>query len=81
VLRLCRNLQILGAYGYLGLVKGKKHFLRYIPQAWKQLGYWMNNPIGGRFPELRKLINRIRYQGDSPNRGGGRIKFFVTKSG
>ncbi len=26
VLRLCRNLQVLGAYSYLGLVKGKTPF-------------------------------------------------------
>lgn len=79
VLRLCRNLQILGAYGYLGLVKGKKHFLRYIPQAWKQLSYWMNNPIGGRYPELRKLIRRIRYKSGPPNRRGGQDKVFRDK--
>jgi N-acetylmuramate 1-kinase len=30
---LCRNLQILGAYGYLTRVKGKPQFARYIPAA------------------------------------------------
>ncbi len=32
-LALCRNLQILGAYGYLTKVKGKDQFARYIPTA------------------------------------------------
>jgi aminoglycoside/choline kinase family phosphotransferase len=35
-LRLCamqRLMQALGAYGFLGLVKGHKHFLQYIPNA------------------------------------------------
>ena len=50
VLRLCRNLQVLGAYSYLGLVKGKRHFLQYLPRAWRQLCYWMNDHGGGQLP-------------------------------
>src|SRR5437867_9629327 len=39
-LRLCamqRLMQALGAYGFLGLVKGNKHFLQYIPNALRSL--------------------------------------------
>src|SRR6266700_1288330 len=39
-LRLCamqRLMQALGAYGFLGLVKGHKHFLQYVPAAIKSL--------------------------------------------
>jgi N-acetylmuramate 1-kinase len=39
-LRLCamqRLMQALGAYGFLGLVKGHKHFLDYIPRAMRSL--------------------------------------------
>lgn len=39
-LRLCamqRLMQALGAYGFLGLVKGHKHFLKYIPNALSSL--------------------------------------------
>ena len=39
-LRLCamqRLMQALGAYGYLGLVKGHEHFLQHIPAAMKSL--------------------------------------------
>ena len=35
-LRLCamqRLMQALGAYGFLGLVKGYKHFLQHVPKA------------------------------------------------
>ena len=60
VVRLSRNLQILGAYGYLGVVKGKQHFLGYVPQAWTQLHGWLNSPVGARFPALRKLVKRLQ---------------------
>jgi hypothetical protein len=41
-LKLClcamqRLMQALGAYGFLGLVKGHKHFLQYIPGAMRTL--------------------------------------------
>src|SRR5438477_6744888 len=39
-LRLCamqRLMQALGAYGFLGLVKGHKHFLKHMPAAMKSL--------------------------------------------
>ena len=40
IYRLCavqRLMQALGAYGYLGLAKGKEHFLSYVPIALKSL--------------------------------------------
>jgi N-acetylmuramate 1-kinase len=58
-LRLCRNLQVLGAYGYLGLVRGKKHFLRYIPRAWGRLHASLSN-FEERYPTLRRLVNRLQ---------------------
>jgi len=30
-------MQALGAYGFLGLVKGHKHFLKHVPAALKSL--------------------------------------------
>ncbi len=35
--RLQRHMQALGAYGYLSRVKGKKHFLKYVPEALRLL--------------------------------------------
>jgi aminoglycoside/choline kinase family phosphotransferase len=55
--RLCRNLQALGAYGFLGTVKGKKQFFRFIPGAWKQLQEWMRGPCRGAYPGLEKWMN------------------------
>lgn len=57
--RLCRNLQVLGAYGFLGLEKGKKHFLKYIPGAWGRLIAWLTGPLRGRFPKLEKKVRNI----------------------
>lgn len=54
--RLCRNLQILGAFGFLGLVKKKPHFLNYIPPAWEHLRQWLQGPCKGRYPKLEKLV-------------------------
>jgi aminoglycoside/choline kinase family phosphotransferase len=52
-LRLCamqRLMQALGAYGFLGLVKGHKHFLEYVPSAMKSL-----RSIVAEIPGLEKL--------------------------
>lgn len=54
--RLCRNLQILGAFAFLGLTKGKRPFLRYVPRAWEQLRRWIAGRCGGRYPELEKVV-------------------------
>ena len=61
--RLSRNLQVLGAYGYLGLSRGKRHFLKYIPRAWQQLYAWINGPCHNRYPslqELARIVHRTR---------------------
>lgn len=57
--RLCRNLQALGAYGFLSTVKGKHQFLKYIPKAWQQLMEWVNGPCKGNYPKLRKCLSSI----------------------
>jgi hypothetical protein len=55
-LRLARNLQILGAYGFLGIAKGKTGFLRYIPAAWQSLLGWLHGPCRGMYPALQRVI-------------------------
>jgi hypothetical protein len=54
--RLCRNLQVLGAFGNLGVNRGKTQFLQYIPAAWKQAWYWLQGPCRGQFPNLQKSL-------------------------
>lgn len=58
--RLSRNLQVLGAYGYLGVVKGKRHFLQFIPRAWQQLCGWFAGRDPGRYPRLRCCLEQVR---------------------
>lgn len=57
--RLCRNLQVLGAYGFLGKTKGKKEFLQYIPGAWRQLLRLLDGPNGSRYPQLKRLVTGV----------------------
>jgi N-acetylmuramate 1-kinase len=59
ILRLCRNLQVLGAYSYLGLVKGKNHFLGYLAPALKQLYCWLNWNYRHDFPTLWRVVKRL----------------------
>lgn len=59
-IRLIRNLQVLGAYGFRGLVQKKEHFIKSIDQgiknliqtseSWDQMEY---------YPELGDLIQRL----------------------
>jgi aminoglycoside/choline kinase family phosphotransferase len=56
-LRLCamqRLMQAVGAYGFLGLVKGHKHFLKHVPAAMKSLRGIVNT-VGG----LEKLEHTL----------------------
>ena len=57
-LALCRNLQILGAFGFLTRVKGKPQFTRYIPKAMAGL----RRRLAARpkeFPRLTAIAERI----------------------
>lgn len=54
--RITRNLQMLGAFGYLSKVKGKRQFERYIPDALKTL---KRNLAQLGLPDLRKLLRVV----------------------
>jgi aminoglycoside/choline kinase family phosphotransferase len=59
-LQLCamqRLMQALGAYGFLGLVKGHKHFLRHIPNGLRSLRRVVAN-VGGLRP-LQELLGKL----------------------
>ncbi len=66
---LQRLMQALGAYGFLGLVKGKKHFLEHIPAALKNLRSVLveltklngtgPDSLGGGFVELKRVLGSI----------------------
>jgi aminoglycoside/choline kinase family phosphotransferase len=56
---LTRNLQILGAFGYLSKVKGKHHFEDYIPAAVRSLQTNLMNRAPKEFSGLVDLVQRI----------------------
>ena len=61
-LALCRNLQILGAFGFLTRVKGKDYFARHIPAALEGLRRRLQERPG-EFPLLTPLVASILAQG------------------
>ena len=56
---LTRNLQILGAFGYLTRVKGKMHFENYIPAAVRTLEYNLQNQEADKLAMLIELTDTI----------------------
>ncbi|HYA41908.1 MAG TPA: phosphotransferase [Syntrophobacteraceae bacterium] len=58
--RLARDLQVLGAFGFLGIAKGKRRFLDYIPFAVDQLALHLLRTGQGQYPHLAKLVSDIR---------------------
>jgi len=56
--RLQRHMQALGAYGFLSSVKGKKYFLKHIPQAMRYLAE-ETLLAADDFPYLQKLIGEL----------------------
>jgi aminoglycoside/choline kinase family phosphotransferase len=63
-LALCRNLQILGAFGFLTQVKGKPQFARHIPRAVAGL----RRRLAARpeaFPRLTAIAEKIRLEGEA----------------
>jgi aminoglycoside/choline kinase family phosphotransferase len=61
--RLARNLQMLGAFGFLGVQKNKRQFLNYIPFAFEQLARHLSKFGRGQLPRLGKLVLAIRRHG------------------
>jgi NDP-sugar pyrophosphorylase family protein len=57
--RLTRNLQILGAFGYLTRVIGKMHFEKYIPAAVRMLQHNLKNHEDDKLPMLSALTDKI----------------------
>jgi hypothetical protein len=51
-------MQALGAYGFLSVVKGKKYFLKHVPEALRLL---MEEATAAKsdYPELYKLVNSM----------------------
>ena len=56
---LTRNLQMLGAFGYLTRAKEKRYFEAYIPAALRTLQRNLNNQNGIPLPKLTATVNEI----------------------
>ena len=57
---LIRILQAMGAYGYLGIVRGKKSFLESIPYAVNNINFILNSRIDkNELQHLRKIFNEL----------------------
>jgi aminoglycoside/choline kinase family phosphotransferase len=57
--KITRNLQILGAYGFLTRAKGKSAFEQYIPRALKTLKHHFSTLDSSEFPKLKSLIDSL----------------------
>ncbi len=60
---ITRNLQILGAFGFLSRQKGKPHFERYIPPAVKTLKHNLSNIKNLNLSALTSIVSKL---GSSP---------------
>ncbi|MBI5409704.1 MAG: phosphotransferase [Nitrospirae bacterium] len=58
ICRLQRHMQALGAYGFLSSVKGKKYFLKYVPEGLRLLKEDIAL-VKDDYPELYKVIMRL----------------------
>ena len=54
-----RLLQVLGAYGFRGLIQKKSHFIESIPYALKELTVWNKNHPLTDYPELQTIISQL----------------------
>jgi N-acetylmuramate 1-kinase len=74
-LRLCamqRLMQALGAYGFLGLVKGHKHFLKHVPAAMTSLAATVSEV--GRLEKLNSALIEFARK-ETPRAGGPSLHF------
>ena len=54
-----RLLQVLGAYGFRGLIQKKSHFIESIPYALKELKTWNETHPLNNYPELQHIIAQL----------------------
>lgn len=55
---LLRNLQVLGAFAFLSMIRGKEFFREYIEPAVCDLSVKLSGPLGGEYPTLKGLVQK-----------------------
>jgi len=70
---LFRTLQVLGAYGFRGLVEKKLHFIDSIPYALKNLGSILPSLPAGSYPYLVKILSDLAATAEKPKEDPGRL--------
>jgi hypothetical protein len=56
--RLQRHMQALGAYGFLSVIKGKKYFLKHVPEALRLLKQ-ETSFSQSHYPVLNRLVTGL----------------------
>lgn len=56
---LFRTLQVLGAYGFRGLIEKKKHFIESIPFAINNLKELLKTKVADRYPHLKEVLAEL----------------------
>ena len=59
VIALHRNMQMLGAFAFLSMVKGKMHFVSYMPAAVKSLKKLLEHDLCSPYRELRTAVEKL----------------------
>lgn len=83
---LFRTLQVLGAYGFRGLVEKKAHFIESIPDALVNLEELLDAGVADNYPELKRCCEalveqREKYQTSQPDLLTVEIYSFSYKKG
>lgn len=79
VMQLFRTLQVLGAYGFRGLIERKSHFLDSLPYAISNLMYLKDQGIMKDYPELEKItdiLSKLDFGKEKENDGLLTVKVF-----
>lgn len=78
IIILFRTLQVLGAYGFRGLVEGKPHFMKSLLPAVSQLNGLLDMDELSRFPYLKQVLGKVSYVPLFKNRKPSSDKMIVT---